>query len=96
MYLQVTGGKMVGVPEKDKRCPVCGGTLVRGEATIPYVLKDDTVVVVKHVPAEICGDCHEPFTSGKVTEQIVMMVQQLKELHSEVSVISYREYELAS
>ena len=85
---------MIGEVVKPKRCPVCGGLLEKGEATIPYVLKDDTVIVVKHVPAEICRDCHESFTSGKVTDQIVTMLQQLKELHSEVSVVSYREVEL--
>lgn len=86
---------MTGKRVKDKRCPVCGGSLMDGEATIPYVLKDDTVVIVKNVPAEICGDCREAFTSGKVTDQLVAMVKQLKELRSEVSVVSYREYELA-
>jgi YgiT-type zinc finger domain-containing protein len=80
---------MTGVPVNNKRCPVCGGVLEEGKATIPYVLKDDTVVVVKHVPAEICADCHETFTAGKV------MLQQLKDLHSEVSVVSFREYELS-
>ncbi len=85
---------MTGEPVSDKRCPVCGGALELGEATIPYVLKGDTVVVVKHVPAEICGDCHETFTPGKVTDDLVVMLQQLKELRSEVSVVSYREYEL--
>ena len=85
---------MIGKPVKDKRCPVCGGTLEQGEATIPYVLKEDTVVVVKNVPAEICSDCGETFTAGKVTDHLVAMIQQLKDLHSEVSVISYREYEL--
>jgi YgiT-type zinc finger domain-containing protein len=70
--------------------------MVTGEATIPYVMKDGSVVVIKNVPAEICGDCREPFTSGKVTDHLVMLVEQLKELHSEVSVISYREVEPAS
>jgi YgiT-type zinc finger domain-containing protein len=83
---------MTGKLENHKRCPVCGGSLEQGEATIPYVLKDNTVIVVKNVPAEICGDCHEPFTEGKVTDQLVAMAQQLKELHSEVSVVTYREY----
>ena len=90
------GGKMTGEPEKNKRCPVCGGSLESGDATIPYVLRDNSVVVVKNVPAEICADCREAFTSGHVTDQLVAMVRQLKELHSEVSVISYREYELAA
>jgi YgiT-type zinc finger domain-containing protein len=86
---------MTGEHANGKRCPVCGGTLEPGEATIPYVLRDQSVVVIKNVPAEICGDCHEAFTSGRVTDQIVSMVQQLKNLHSEVSVISYSEYEPA-
>jgi hypothetical protein len=51
-----------------------------------------SVVVVKNVPAAICGDCREPFTSGEVTDQLVTLIQQLKGLHSEVSIISYREY----
>lgn len=86
---------MIGEHEKVSRCAVCGGPLAPGEATIPYVMKDGAVVVVKNVPAEICGDCREPYTSGKVTDHLVMLVEQLKELHSEVSVISYREVELA-
>jgi YgiT-type zinc finger domain-containing protein len=86
---------MTGEPVNGNRCPVCGGTLAPGEATIPYVLKDGSVVVIKHVPAHICGDCREAFTSGNVTDQIVAMVQQLKNLHSEVSVLSYSEYEPA-
>jgi len=94
MNQRMTGGKMTGKPVKGERCPVCGGHFEQGEATIPFVLKDSTVVV-KNVPAEICGDCHETFTSGKVTDQLVVMVQQLKQLHSEVSVISFREYELS-
>ena len=69
---------MTGKPVNDKRCPVCGGALAQGEATIPYVLKDNTVLVVKNVPAEICGDGRDAFTAGKVTDQLVAMVQQLK------------------
>jgi YgiT-type zinc finger domain-containing protein len=73
IYQRVTGGKMIGEHAKHSRCPVCGGNLEAGEATIPYILKDGTVVVVKNVPAEICGDCREPFTSGKVTDHLVML-----------------------
>ena len=84
---------MTGVPENDKRCPVCGGRLHAGEATIPYVLGDDIVVVVKCVPSEVCSDCREAFTEGVVTDRIIDMIRQLKYLGSEVSVITYSEYE---
>jgi YgiT-type zinc finger domain-containing protein len=92
-YQKRTNGMMTGEHVSGRRCPVCGGTLEPGEATIPYVLSDQSVVIIKNVPAEICGDCREAFTSGKVTDQIVSRVRQLRTLHSEVSVISYSEYE---
>ncbi len=66
-----------------------------GEATIPYILENDSVIVVKKVPAEICGDCRETFTTGEVTDRITSMLRQLRSLPGEVSVITYSEYELA-
>lgn len=77
----------------NSRCPVCGGQLTSGEATIPYVLDGGTVVVIKNVPAEICRDCNEAFTTGFVTDQVTHILQQLKELDSEVSVVSYAEHQ---
>jgi len=69
------------------RCPICGGALQHDLATIPYVLANN--LVVKHVPAERCLECDEPFTTGQVTDRIVVMLQQLKRLNSEVSVVSF-------
>ncbi len=85
---------MIGERASSK-CPVCGGMVHSGETTIPYVLEDGIVVVIKRVPAEICSDCREAFTTGAVTDQIVHILQQLKHLGSEVSVVSYAEYQMA-
>lgn len=79
---------------ENRKCPSCGGRLASGKTTIPYLLDGGTVVVIKNVPADICEDCHESFTSGVVTDQITRILQQLKELDSEVSVISYAEHQL--
>lgn len=86
---------MTGKHANSRPCPVCRGSMSQGEATIPYILDNDVVIVVKNVPAEICGDCRETFTTGAVTDRITAMLKQLKSLHSEVSVIAYSEYELA-
>ena len=80
---------MTGKHENNNRCPICGGALQYDLVTIPYVLANNLVVVVKHVPAERCLECDEPFTTGQVTDQIVVMLQQLKRLNSEVSVVSF-------
>jgi YgiT-type zinc finger domain-containing protein len=61
-------------------------------ATIPFVLSEERVIVIKGVPAETCGDCHEPFMSSKITDDVMALVRQLKRLGSEVSVVSFRDY----
>ncbi len=81
---------MTGVhDEKNKICPICGGLLEGGYATIPFIVNNDTIIVVKNVPAEICSDCHEPFTNGVVTDRILELLKRLKLLKSEVSVVSF-------
>ena len=61
---------MTGEREKTSRCPLCGGRLKRGLAAMPFLLRD-AVVLIKDVPAEICANCHEPFTSGKATDGVI-------------------------
>lgn len=80
---------------ENRICPICGGSLHPGVATIPFVLSEDQVVVIKGVPAETCGDCHEPFMSGKIADDVMALVSQLKRLGSEISVISFRDYAVA-
>jgi YgiT-type zinc finger domain-containing protein len=63
-------------------------------ATIPFVLSEDQVIVVKGVPAETCGDCHEPFMSSKITDEVMALVHQLQRLGSEISVVAFRDYAL--
>ncbi len=86
---------MIGEPENSV-CPVCGGRLHADVATIPFILDDNVVVVVKDVPAEVCSDCHESFVAGRVTDQVTALLRQLKSLRSEVSVVTYAEQPLAA
>ena len=88
---------MIGGQERgDGRCPLCGGRLVSDqEATIPFIL-EDTVAVIKHVPAEVCADCHEAFMVGKVTDQVTELLRQLRSLSTEVSVVSYTAWPVAA
>lgn len=87
---------MIGEPErKNKVCPTCGGYLQPGLATIPFILDNDVIIVIKNVPAEICGDCHEAFMVGKVTDQVLALLNQLRSLQSAVSVVTYSDYAMA-
>jgi YgiT-type zinc finger domain-containing protein len=88
---------MTGEPEEHNgRCPLCGGRLVPNQrATIPFIL-ESTVVIVKDVPAEVCASCHESFMNGEVTDRVTELLQQLRSLKSEVSVVSYSPIPIAA
>jgi len=81
---------MTGELARNSRCPLCGGRLRPGVATIPFVLPD-TVVLIKDVPAEICHSCHEPYMVGKMTDKITNLLNQLRAFRAEVSIVSYSE-----
>lgn len=81
---------MTGEPERNNHCPLCGGRLKRGLAAIPFLLPN-AVILVKDVPAEICSSCHEPYTTGQVTDRIVSLLHPLRSLPAEVLILSYSE-----
>ncbi len=84
---------MTGKPENN-RCPLCGGRLQPGLATVPFLLPNATVLI-KNVPAIICSSCHEPYTTGKVTDRIVGLLNSLRGLQAEVLVLPYSELKSA-
>lgn len=81
---------MTGELGRNSRCPVCGGRLVQGVATIPFVLPG-TMVLIKDVPANICQSCHEPYVTGKVTDRLTSLLNQLRAFHAEISIISFSD-----
>ena len=85
---------MTGKPGSGSRCPLCGGCLSTGVATVPFIFPE-TVVLVKDVPAEVCNSCHEPYLLGKVTDRLANVVGQLRSFGTEVSIITYSDHPLA-
>lgn len=83
---------MIGERARSSRCPLCGGRLYQGRATIPFLLRNG-VVVVKDVPAEICRSCHEPFVIGEVTDRLTTLLGRLQSVNPEVTVLSYETVE---
>lgn len=85
---------MAGESEKVSTCPLCGGRLKAGISAVPFVF-EGTVIVVKDVPAETCRSCHEPYVSGKVTDELTNLLTRLKALQTEVSIVSYADRKAA-
>jgi YgiT-type zinc finger domain-containing protein len=76
--------------DKVKRCALCGGDMNDGIATMPFLIAEK-IVVIKNVPAEICADCGEAYMKSFVVGNIEKILDRLEELHSEVSIIYYKD-----
>ncbi|MDW8326312.1 MAG: type II toxin-antitoxin system MqsA family antitoxin [Anaerolineales bacterium] len=90
-------GKVTGEPanNSNNRCPCCGGRLKAGVATVPFVF-GDKAVLIKGVPAEICQNCHETYSTGKVTDRIVRLLEQTREFSAEVVVMTFSQEQTMS
>jgi YgiT-type zinc finger domain-containing protein len=86
---------MIPAPDADKPCPLCGGTLVRGPATIPFVV-GSMVAVIKGVPAEVCNTCSEPFLDGAATDDVAALLRIARSGGAEVMVMVYRPHNAAA
>lgn len=85
---------MTGEHARYNRCPLCGGRLRVGQATVPFLFPN-TVVVIKDIPAEVCSSCHEPFATGSVTDQLVDVLKPLRDLEAEILILPFSKVESA-
>lgn len=71
-------------------CFMCKGELEVKK--VNYIVDlDNTVIVIKDVPAKVCKKCGEKFYDNETAANIEKMVNQLKELAVEVTVVKYNE-----
>ncbi|WP_438023633.1 type II toxin-antitoxin system MqsA family antitoxin [Sorangium sp. So ce233] len=69
-------------------CPLCGGLLAHGSATIPFVIGRH-VAVIKDVPAELCDTCGEPFSHAAATDVVSAMLARARDMGAEITVLTY-------
>ncbi len=84
---------MIAEPGNAK-CYFCGGHLKPGLATLPFVAGTN-VVVIKHIPAEICGQCGEAILSSEVSRKVDGLLKQAQQSGFEVSILAFAEPMLA-
>ena len=69
---------------------MCKGDLI--EKDVNYVVDlEKTIIIIKSVPARVCTNCDEKFFDDEVAEKLEKMVDQLKELDTEVVIVNYKE-----
>lgn len=72
------------------KCFMCKGVLE--EKKVNYVVDlQETIIIIKDVPAKVCKQCGEQYFDDDTSENIEKIVNQLKQLSTEVTIVHYKE-----
>jgi YgiT-type zinc finger domain-containing protein len=71
-------------------CPVCKGEVKRGTTNFPVEL-DGGFLIVKNVPADVCGQCGEVFIPDDVAEALEKTVEIARKSKAEIEIVSYEK-----
>ena len=70
------------------KCFKCDGKLENKK--VNYVVDlDNILIIIKGVPASICKECKEQYFDDKTAENIEKIVEELKKLPVEVTIVNY-------
>ena len=51
----------------------------------------ENTIIIKDVPAKVCAQCGEQYFDDETSENIEKIVNRLKDLSTEVTIINYKE-----
>lgn len=72
------------------KCFKCNEELI--DKKVNYVVDlDQTIIIIKGVPAKVCKNCGEKYFDDSIAENIEKIVNKLKELSIEVTIVNYQE-----
>ncbi len=68
------------------RCVICKRGETRPGHTTVTLERDQTVVVFRHVPAEVCANCGEAYVSEETTAQLMEAAEEAVQARVQVDV----------
>jgi len=71
-------------------CFMCKGDLK--EKKVNYMVDlESTIIIIKGVPAKVCNECKEQYFDDEISKNIENIVNKLKDLSTEVTIINYKD-----
>lgn len=71
------------------KCVICrSGETQPGKVTVT-LQRGDTLVVVKEVPADVCGQCDEYFLDEATSARVLAMAEEAVKHCAEVEILRY-------
>ena len=72
------------------KCVKCNGEL--NFKKVNYVVDlENTIIIIKGVPANVCNNCKEQYFDDTTSENIEKIIEKLKEVSAEVTIVKYNE-----
>ncbi len=71
-------------------CFKCEGILKEKKVNY-FVDLENTIIIIKGVPAKVCLQCGEQYFDDETAENIDRIINQMKELSTEVTIVNYKE-----
>jgi len=72
------------------KCVICKSDLIEPGTTTVTVSRDDSVTLIKNVPARICHNCQEAYFDAEVTKKLKEIADKAQESKTELAVLSYQ------
>ena len=72
------------------KCFVCKGELQEKKVNY-FVDLDNTIIIIKEVPAKVCSQCGEKYFEDEISKNIEKIVEQLKEISTEITIVNYKD-----
>jgi YgiT-type zinc finger domain-containing protein len=70
-------------------CVICRtGSTSLGKATVT-LQRENSVVVIKDVPSQICGDCGEYYLDEIVAQKVYALAEEAVKRNAEVEILHY-------
>ena len=72
-------------------CFMCTGNLEKKKVNYVVDLENTIIIIIKGVPARVCTQCGEQYFDDERSENIEKIVNKLKQLSTEVTIVNYEE-----
>jgi YgiT-type zinc finger domain-containing protein len=71
------------------RCVICKHGETKSGLVTVTLERDESIVVIKKVPAEVCSNCGEYYLNDQITEQVLERAEVAVNNGAEVEIIRY-------
>ncbi|MFI3254994.1 MAG: type II toxin-antitoxin system MqsA family antitoxin [Eubacteriales bacterium] len=71
-------------------CYMCKG-LIEDKMSTHMVEVGECIIIIKNVPSHVCGQCGEVSYSFEIAKKLEKIVNDMKEIVSDVAVLDYRK-----